>query len=82
MDPAAALQTLHESLKWTGTVALSVVLAGLCIAAYIAWFTWIIQAQMVRLRNGDIEFQTLLTESGRALLVTLAVIATVAFLQN
>ena len=80
MSPEEALQQFTETLGWTSGTELAPALAAFSIVAYIVWFAWLIQAQLPRLRGGEITVQTLLAECGRALLVVLAVTAIAAFL--
>lgn len=80
MNQDNALQQFTQIIRWTSGTELDMALAVLSIAAYIVWFAWLIQAQMPRLRGGEISVRTLLGESGRALFVVIAVIAVVAFL--
>ena len=80
MSPETALQEFLEVIRWSGGAELGKVLAALSIAAFIVWFAWIILAQLPRLQSGEITLQTLMAETGRALLVVLGVTAIVAFM--
>ena len=80
MKPDEALQQFTQVIGWTGGSELDAALAVLSITAYIVWFAWLVQAQLPRLRGGEITVQTLLAECARALLVVLAVTAITAFL--
>ena len=80
MDQQQALKTLNTALGWTASAPLSEIIAGLFLATFILWWSWIIVSQLSRLRSGDVTVQNALGESARALIVVLAAIALVAYL--
>ena len=80
MDQQQALETLNIALGWTESAPLSEIIAGLFLATFILWWTWILVSQLSRLRSGDVTVQNALGESARALIIVLSAIALVAYL--
>ena len=80
MDQDEALRTLNTALGWTDSAPLSEIIAGIFLATFILWWTWIIVSQLSRIRSGDVSVQNALGESARALIIVLSAIALVAYL--